>query len=192
MALTPQNAAIALLCRPNGTLTEVIYDELGLPPRLAPGSDFTALVVASNLRKASRFLRTIHASRSALDWELNVKLPHGVTSLFFSGCVTDGGLVIIGTKDALAASTFPAPLLAAAETTPSNVKQALTDLSVRRDARTSSQRTLSQRLSQLEQFLARSQSEAGEAALPTRKIGQRLLDIRRGGFRCRQERGRER
>jgi signal transduction histidine kinase len=177
MALTPQNAAVALLCRPNGTLTEVIYDEVGLPPRLAPGADFTALVVASNLRKATRFLRTIQASRSALDWELNVKLPYGVTSLFFSGCVTDGGLVIIGTKEALAASTFPGQLLAAAETTPLNVKQALTDLGVRRDAKASSQRTLSQRLSQLEQFLARSHSEAVEACLPTRKIGSKQIRI---------------
>jgi signal transduction histidine kinase len=177
MALTPQNAAVALLCRSNGTLTEVIYDEIGLPPRFAPGSDFTALVVASNLRKATRFLRTIQASRSALDWELNVKLPHGVTSLFFSGCVTDGGLVIIGTKEALAASALPERLLAAAETASANVKQALTDLSVRREARAASQRTLSQRLSELEQFLARSQSEAADAGLPARRLGSKQIRI---------------
>jgi signal transduction histidine kinase len=177
MALTPQNAAVALLCRSNATLTEVIYDEIGLPPRFVPGSDFTALAVASNLRKATRFLRTIHASRSALDWELNIKLPHGITSLFFSGCVIEGGLVIIGTKEALTASPLPDPLLAASETAPSNFKQAITDLSIRREARVSSQRILTQKLSQLEQFLARTQSEAADSSLPARKIGSKQIRI---------------
>ena len=41
MALSPQNAAIALVSRPNGTLIEILYDELGVSPRISPGNDFT-------------------------------------------------------------------------------------------------------------------------------------------------------
>jgi signal transduction histidine kinase len=132
------------------------------------------------LRKAARFLRTIRASRSALDWELHVALPHGVTSLFFSGCQTNDGLVIVGTKDALSVAAIPRQLLAAAEEAPTNLGQALLEIGARREAKVQAERTLKHQLAQLKQALAHGQSGPAESGAPRGKAGSkqvRLLEM---------------
>ena len=101
----PCNSAVAVRCGLNGVLKEVIYDQLGLHSELIPGSEFAAMVAPVHLRKAARFLQTVRVTGSALDWELHVQLPEGLTPLFFSGCVAGLGVVIIGSKEPLSEST---------------------------------------------------------------------------------------
>ena len=101
----PGNSAVAIRCGLNGALKEVIYDKLGLHSRLTPGEEFAAIIAPSHSRKATRFLQTVRATGSALDWELHVVMPEGVTPLFFSGCVAGLGVVIVGAKERLADST---------------------------------------------------------------------------------------
>jgi signal transduction histidine kinase len=101
----PGNSAVAIRCGLNGALKEVIYDKLGLHSRLLPGKEFAAIIAPIHLRKATRFLQTVRANGSALDWELNVAMPEGVTPLFFSGCVAGLGVVIVGAKAPLADAT---------------------------------------------------------------------------------------
>ena len=100
MTLKSDNIGVALVCRPNGILGEIIYDELGVQHRLAPGQEFSRIVAPFHIRKVTRFLRTIQVSRSALDWELTLALPHGLLPFFFSGSVTTRGIIIIGTRGA--------------------------------------------------------------------------------------------
>ncbi len=101
----PGNSAVAIRCGLNGALKEVIYDKLGLHSRLTPGREFAAIIAPIHLRKATRFLQTVRATGSALDWELRVDMPEGVTPLFFSGCVAGLGVVIVGAKEPLSDTT---------------------------------------------------------------------------------------
>ena len=91
MSISPETVALALLCKPDGAFSEVIYDELGVKPN----KNFCSLIHTSSQRKAKRFLKTTVASHSALDWELDVALPHGISSLFFSAAMTGKGIVIL-------------------------------------------------------------------------------------------------
>lgn len=101
----PCNSAVAVRCGLNGVLKEVIYDQLGLHSELTPGTEFAAMVAPIHLRRATRFLQTVRVTGSALDWELHVVLPEGLTPLFFSGCVAGLGVVIIGSKEPLSEVT---------------------------------------------------------------------------------------
>src|SRR5215467_11692541 len=95
MSISPDSAAVIVLCRPDGTLAEVIYDELGL--KTVP--NFSSLFHPSSARKARRFLRVAVASHSALDWELNLSLANGIAPLFFCAAMTSRGIVMIGMKE---------------------------------------------------------------------------------------------
>ena len=101
----PCNSAVAVRRGLNGVLKEVIYDQLGLHSELTPGTEFAAMVAPIHLRRATRFLQTVRVTGSALDWELQVVLPEGLTPLFFSGCVAGLGVVIIGSKEPLSEVT---------------------------------------------------------------------------------------
>ena len=103
MSISPETVALALLCKPDGAFSEVVYDELGIKP----GRNFFSLIHTSSQRKAKRFLKTAVANHSALDWELDVVLPHGISSLFFSASMTGRGIVILGMKNAVALGAIP-------------------------------------------------------------------------------------
>ena len=107
MVLPLHNAALAILCRRDGTVIEVLHNEFDLTSPLAPGRHFKGIVADPSVRKAGRFLRTARAHHSALDWQLDVRLAHGITPLFFSGSLTGAGIVILGTKDSLATPSVP-------------------------------------------------------------------------------------
>jgi signal transduction histidine kinase len=103
MSISPDMIAIALLCRPDGALIEVIHDEIGIKANRT----LFSLIHASSLRKAKRFLKTAVASHAALDWELDVTLAHGISRLFFSASMTGQGIVILGMKDAVRLGVLP-------------------------------------------------------------------------------------
>ena len=103
MSISPDTIAIAILCRPDGVIIDVIYDETGVKPNRT----FFSLIHASSQRKAKRFLKTVIASHAALDWELDAALPNGISRFFFSASMTAKGLVILGTKDAVRFGALP-------------------------------------------------------------------------------------
>jgi signal transduction histidine kinase len=93
------DAALAFLCHRDGTLLDVLHDELGLAAQLRRGSDFADLATPASARKAMRFLRTMRGSNSALDWQLSITLPNGVVSFYFSGCTSGTELLVVATKE---------------------------------------------------------------------------------------------
>ena len=93
--------AIEILCRVDGTVIEVLRDELGLAPCFPPGGSLTAAVEPGCLPDAVRFLRAIREDRSALDCRLRIALPTEVIPLFFLGYQNDGGITIAGARELL-------------------------------------------------------------------------------------------
>jgi hypothetical protein len=126
--LKSENAALAVVCERDGVILEFIHDELGVHQRFGPGRAFGGLVAPSDWRKANRFLRTIHAAHTALDWELIVTLPHGSVPLFFSGCVAGHGIVVIGTKEPFLDRDVPDALRLLTGKSPKGVAAALDQL----------------------------------------------------------------
>src|SRR5262245_58409082 len=158
MVETGHNIGIALLCRPNGTVIEVLYDDLGLTARLTPGRSFTSVVNAQSLRKTVRFLQTIRKSRSALDW-LDVALPHGGASLFFFGYKTTRGTVIVGTKESLSAEALLQELTDVADESSDSLWTALRELGKRKEEEPALESGLCSQLSRLNNDLVHTQRE---------------------------------
>lgn len=173
------NAAVAVFCGPTGTLVRVIYDELGLQHGLTPGREFSGLVAPFHRRRARRFLRTLQAGGSAVDWGLGIASPNGVVPLFFSGCVTKRGIVIIGTKEPLAAAIPGEPALTAKEDS-ETVTPAVQELRSQEEARLKAERKLEQQLLRFNEALTVTPEESKERHGVERASGSkhlRLLEI---------------
>jgi signal transduction histidine kinase len=175
MELTPNNTAVAVRCSFDGTVEEVIYDELGPHSPLMPGREFASIATPFHIRKARRFLEAVLASSSALDWELNVALPDGVTPLFFSGCDADPGILIFGTKEPLTA-TLPEKLTEYAEKDSGSLARAFKELEKLRKGRTAVERKLQGEISRLNHAMDRPQADS-EAKNPPRSIHSRYLEL---------------
>lgn len=178
VVLRSDNAAVAVLCRPSGILLEVVYDELGLQHSLTPGREFSSVIAPFHRRKAHRFLRTMRAGGSALDWELGLSLSHGIVPLFFSGCITNRGIVIIGAKEPLTAGTIPGGL-AKTEKHADSMAPAIQELRVRKEEKAKVERRLEQQLLRLSEALSASAKGVKERR-PERPRGSqhlRLLEI---------------
>ncbi len=166
MPISPEAAALALVCRPDGVLADVIYDELGLKP----SHDFFSLVHSSNLRKAKRFLKTVVASHSAFDWEINLSLADGNVPFFFSGAMTNRGIVVIGTKGPAAAnSTSRAVLKAGTEAHSDVLGPAIQELVSLRQAKARTRRRMRRELSRLNKAI---EEPAPEGSSKTHSAGQ--------------------
>lgn len=87
---------IAACCGTDGTVTEVLQNRLGLVNCLATGQPFARIAGSSSSGpKMLDFIRQIADSGAALDWELDIAFEYGVLPLFFSGCRTKSGIIII-------------------------------------------------------------------------------------------------
>ncbi len=145
MTISPQQVALAMLCRADGTLIEVLYDELDVTSHVGLGAGFMSMVIPSSERKAGRFLRTAIGSQTAIDWDLDVALPRGVVRLFFSAGITGRGMFIVGTKEPFAAA-------AVLETLSSPLEEfafAMQSLHKRREAKAESATPLRKNLAQM-------------------------------------------
>ncbi len=90
------NPEIAACCETDGTVTEVLRNNLRLENSLAAGQSLAGIAGANSRPKMVGFIRKVVDSGAALDWELEVASQRGILSLFFSGCRTNSGIVIIG------------------------------------------------------------------------------------------------
>ncbi len=91
-----QAGGIALLCDLDGTIRQVVRDELELGERVAPGRSLTMLVDRGSLQKTLNFLVELRTQGAAFDWELNVPLADQVTTLHFAGALADESFLVIG------------------------------------------------------------------------------------------------
>jgi signal transduction histidine kinase len=104
MAPSADNAALVVLCGLNGTSVDVLYDELGV----RFGRNFDSIVAGPDRVKARRFLKTVAASKAALDWELRIAFGARTVPFFFSASLAGKGMAIIGTKGPFSAGVVEA------------------------------------------------------------------------------------
>lgn len=91
-----KNAGIAFLCNTDGTIKEVLRDELHPDTEPTPGQAFVDIVDVGSVDKARRFLVEIRIHRAAFDWELNLPFDGQVDTLHFTGGLVEGDILIVG------------------------------------------------------------------------------------------------
>src|ERR1051326_1689258 len=92
---------IAVRCRENGVLIEVLHDDLGLAPVFRPGTPLRAIVEPASVPDVERLLREIHEIGAALDIRLAIGHSAATNSLLASGCRTQRGIELIGARQSL-------------------------------------------------------------------------------------------
>jgi signal transduction histidine kinase len=142
MARARHGEAIAVLCRPNGTLLEVSDDKLGLAPDLLRGLPFTRMLDPRSVPKATRYLREIQGNNSVPVCELEIALPQGSCSLFFAGYSTTRGSVLVGCSKRLPAKSVLYCLEQLARKSPGSLREALEEILIKERQRARPKQTL--------------------------------------------------
>jgi signal transduction histidine kinase len=86
---------VALVCDQDGRVLEVLHDGLGVTADLQPGRPFTQLIETSGLGKALNLLSEVRTQRAAFDWELHVPAGDQILTLYFTGVLTEGQLLVV-------------------------------------------------------------------------------------------------
>jgi signal transduction histidine kinase len=81
-------------------VTEVWRTPLQLKDRLRPGLPLAGITDVSTRPMIFGLLRRIMDHGAALDWELDIAFASTVIPLFFSGCNSDNGILVIGSAKA--------------------------------------------------------------------------------------------
>ena len=142
MARARHRLEIAILCVPNGTLLEVSDDKLGLASDLLRGLPFTTIVNARSVPKAIRYLRELQDNNSAPACELEIALPQGSCSLYFSGYSTTRGTVLVGCNKRLPTKSAFNWLAKLARRSPDSLRAALEEILMRERQRARPMQTL--------------------------------------------------
>ena len=91
---------IVFLCDPDGTVLEVIRDELGLTDRIHTGKSLSTIVERGSLGKSLNFIVEIKSKGAAFDWQLGVPILDLVEVLSFAGALWNERLLIVAAKTA--------------------------------------------------------------------------------------------
>jgi len=103
MAAFSKNTAAVILCRRNGTILQVLYDDLALPT-----CERLELLSASfDRRRAKRFFEALDGKKAILDRKLTVTTTAGPVPVYFSGATSGPTVVIIVTRHRFEAGQFP-------------------------------------------------------------------------------------
>jgi signal transduction histidine kinase len=108
------DASLALLCSPDGFVTQVLHDSLGLGEQMVPGRPLTTILESGSVDKSRDFLKAIQDEGAVSGWEMDVLADAGIVRLFFLGAQEEDHLAIVGlsTPTPLALSLFLRELLA--------------------------------------------------------------------------------
>ena len=91
---------IVFLCDPDGTVLEVIRDEIGLADRIHTGKSLSTIVERGSLGKSLNFIVEIKSKGAAFDWQLGVPILDLVEVLSFAGALWNERLLIVAAKTA--------------------------------------------------------------------------------------------
>jgi K+-sensing histidine kinase KdpD len=120
--------AIVLLCRRDGELVDVLYDDIGLPA----ATRFESYLAAFDRRKAKRFLEAAVGKMATLDRKLNVVTAAGTVPLFFSAASSRDTLVVVATRGHFETGQPPPGLAHAAAGHASTMRVAFRKLDARK------------------------------------------------------------
>ncbi|MFH0957825.1 MAG: HAMP domain-containing sensor histidine kinase [Pseudomonadota bacterium] len=85
-------------CGLDGTIVEVVRDELGIEPRIQPGRSLAMVVDGGSLGKSLTFLNEIKSHGSAFDWQLGVPIKGSVVILSFGGAKWEDSILVVAAK----------------------------------------------------------------------------------------------
>ena len=91
------DSGIALTCKPDGVILEVIRDDFGITQAPARELSLAKLASAGGSEKVGAFLETVRSDQRAFGWELTIEVGGQPTLLYFTGGrATDDNLLILG------------------------------------------------------------------------------------------------
>lgn len=100
MTVEDPEVGIAFTCGLDGTIIDVIRDQLGVSDRIAPGRPLSTVVDRGSLGKTLNFIVEIKIQGAAFDWQLGVPLEGRISMLSFAGIVSGERLLIVAAKTA--------------------------------------------------------------------------------------------
>jgi len=92
---------VAVCCQADGMVTQVFRDEVALGDSLTTGQYLTGIVAADERSNVLSLLRRIVKHGAVVDHEIEIPSQSGRLRLFFYGCTTNVGIVIIGSSKLL-------------------------------------------------------------------------------------------
>ena len=93
-----QKPGIALLCDPQGTIREVLYDTLGVSESKLVGKPLTQLINRGSLDKLLNFLVELRKYNATFDWEMNVQVRDKILPLHFVGILKGEQMLVVGAQ----------------------------------------------------------------------------------------------
>ncbi len=148
---------IAVLCDEHGIVKEVLRDAFACRPN--PGRHLSSLVDMHSRGKTNTFLQTILDRGAALDWEVNTASADGVAPLFFSGCATRRGIIILGYAKPRPVEDLGGELMRMTLEKPAGVQNGRAKSHPTSLAKTGAEPSLSDRVERLSKELIRVQQE---------------------------------
>ena len=165
-------AGVALLCDPQGEVTEVLRDGLGIGG-LAPGRTLRDIVDPECARKAEAFLGVLRAQNAAFNWELNVPVEGGhVAPLHFAGGATDRGYLVIGARSRSAVANLYEELLSINNEQTNALRAAMKDLSLHVRSQAERDSRHYDELSHLNNELANAQRELSKSNFELARLNE--------------------
>ncbi len=94
-----ERQGVAFLCNADGQIKQWLYAGLAVPGTLDQwlGRTFVRLIAPGNRTKALSFLQDLREREQAINWEINVELQEGISTLHFAGFQVEEGVLIIAT-----------------------------------------------------------------------------------------------
>ena len=93
MAEDRPSGVVGLLCDGEGTILEILRDEVA---DLRPGGSLLDLMDAQSRAKALHFLGALREGRADAEWEMNVRASGAVFPMVFAGGAEGGRLLVVG------------------------------------------------------------------------------------------------
>lgn len=96
MSTTVSERGIVLVCAQDGTVQQVLRDDLGLSRGIHVGSALSEMVDAGVREKLGAFIAELHTRNAAYDWEITVPVDGVLLPLHFAGARIDvSGFLIV-------------------------------------------------------------------------------------------------
>ena len=88
---------IVVLCDAGGAILSVIHDDLGITTGShIEGDSFLRIFENADSEKAMNFLASIREQGAVFNWQLNVQVNDGISTLNFTGCLAGDNVLIVG------------------------------------------------------------------------------------------------
>jgi len=126
-----ENDGIALVLAPDGTILQMVRDEIGLSRVLRPGSTLGELMEPGFAEKALSFLASLSERQAAFDWELTLSLDGRPTPMHFAGTTEADRFFVVAARTATGLTRCSEELMAINNEQTNALRAALKELSLK-------------------------------------------------------------